>query len=108
MKRENEHTFRVYGINNAIALLDSNKSLIERVVLNKDGQSYKNDKLRSLIKKLPYNLLEILPKVKFSEKYSNVRSQGIWVYFKYFIEQGFPIYNDDKKDICFLLTEGIS
>tara|TARA_Y100000817_G_scaffold313262_1_gene308987 strand:+ start:3059 stop:3808 length:750 start_codon:yes stop_codon:yes gene_type:complete len=80
MKNQKHQIYRVYGINNAVAVLGSNKFYIHQIELEKNGKAEKHTRITKLIKNKS-SVCKFIHKNEFQKYYKNLRSQGIVVNF---------------------------
>ena len=102
-KKINNH-FSIFGINNSISLLSSNKIQIISIFLLNNGAALKNIDIKKNIKNFKYKSI-ILNKYEFNDKFSSIRSQGIVINFKFDLEYSLPHFSNNNT--CLLIPERI-
>jgi len=110
MKNKNKlnsfEEYTVYGLNGVKSLLESDRCLINKIILsdnfNLDKFSHKN-----LLNKKYSNKLLILNKNEFQNKYENLRTQGIVITFSYKLSSDFPIDIEEINDGCYVILDSI-
>tara|TARA_S200000501_G_scaffold363266_1_gene393958 strand:- start:84984 stop:85730 length:747 start_codon:yes stop_codon:yes gene_type:complete len=80
MKNQKQKIYKVYGINNAVAVLGSNKFYIRQIELEKNSRAEKSTKVTKLIKNKSI-ICKLYQKNEFQNNYKNLRSQGVVVSF---------------------------
>ena len=70
MKNQKHQIYRVYGINNAVAVLGSNKFYIHQIELEKNGKAEKHTRITKLIKNKS-SVCKFIHKNEFQKYYSN-------------------------------------
>ena len=98
------NNFSIFGINNSISLLASNKIQIIFIFLLKDGLALKNIDIKKNIKNFKDQVI-ILDKYEFNNKFTSIRSQGIVIQFKFQLEYSLPQFLN--KNTCLLIPERI-
>ena len=106
MKKQKYNVRRVFGINNALAVLASERFFIHRVDLQKNGRSEKSDELLNLIKK-SYASCQRLQKQDFLRMYGGVRSQGVVVEFSGAVLAGPLPALDRERSACLLALDQV-
>tara|TARA_Y100001934_G_C12376335_1_gene789445 strand:- start:893 stop:1651 length:759 start_codon:yes stop_codon:yes gene_type:complete len=92
------------GINNAIALLTSNRFSILGIDILKNGNAHKDYRIKSLLNDYSPSYLE---KKEFNQKYPEGRSQGIIVRFSGKLSESiFPNFNN-RINVCLLALDQI-
>ena len=104
MKNSKDKKFTCKGINNALAILGSNRFNIISIDILIDGRADRNPRLKDLI----YNHLVFqLSKDQFFKKHSESRTQGIIVEFSgRLIENRLPDFKN-KSNVCLLALDQI-
>ena len=96
--------FSIFGINNSINVLSSDKVQIISIFLLKDSLAFKNIDIKKSIKNFP-NKVTILDKYEFNNKFTSIRSQGIVLNFEFALNNSLPQFLN--KNTCLLLPERI-
>jgi len=96
--------FSIFGINNSINLLLSNKIQITSIFLLKDSLAFKNLDIKKNIKNFSDKVI-ILDKYEFNNKFTSIRSQGIVIDFEFKLSNSLPHFSN--KNTCLLLPERI-
>ena len=105
MKEQKHNVHRVFGINNAFAVLASKRFMIHQVELQKNGRAEKSDKLINLIEACGYPC-QNYKKQDFLKMYSKVRSQGIVVEFSgTILESHLPDFSQEKSTCLLALDQ---
>ena len=104
-KQPTYNTYRCKGINNAIALLDSDRFQIVEVCIARLSAASKNKMVNQMISGCKVNYMD---KDQFYKKYPDKKSQGISIKFS-----GQLTYNalpnfEDSNDVCLLALDQIS
>lgn len=102
--KKTSNNFSIFGINNSISLLVSNKIQIIFIFLLKDGLASKNIDIKKNITNFK-NKVIILDKNAFNNKFTSIRSQGIVIHFKFKLEYSLPQFFN--KNTCLLIPERI-
>ena len=68
MKKQKNNLYRIFGINNVLAVLRSNKFLIHKVIIQKNGLAEKSDIILNLIKSSDVQL-QLIQKQNFRKIY---------------------------------------
>ena len=106
MKEQKHNVHRVFGINNAFAVLASKRFMIHQVELQKNGRAEKSDKLINLIEACGYPCLNY-KKQDFLKMYSKDRTQGIVVEFSgTILESRLPDFSQEKL-ACLLALDQV-
>ena len=104
MKNSKNKKFTCKGINNALALLESNRFEILSIDILKGGRAYGDPKLKNLIDS---HLASQFSKNQFYKKYNDGRTQGIIVEFSgKLIESRLPDFKN-KSNVCLLALDQI-
>ena len=104
MKNSKNKKFTCKGINNALAILESNRFNILRIDIIKNGRADGDPRLKSLIDN---HLVSQLRKDQFYKKHSEGRTQGIIVEFSgKLIENRLPDFKN-KSNVCLLALDQI-
>jgi len=96
--------FSIFGINNSINVLSSDKVQIVSIFLLKDSLAFKNIDIKKSIK-IFSNKVTILDKYEFNNKFTSIRSQGIVLNFEFALNNSLPQFSN--KNTCLLLPERI-
>ena len=102
-KKTNKY-FSIFGINNSINMLSSNKIQIISIFLLKDSLAFKDIDIKKGIKSFPDKVI-ILDKHEFNNKFPSIRSQGILINFEFELNNSLPQFSN--KNTCLLLPERI-
>ena len=106
MKKQKNNLYRIFGINNVLAVLRSNKFLIHKVIIQKNGLAEKSDIILNLIKSSDVQL-QLIQKQNFRKIYNGIRSQGVVVEFTgNIISKTLPKFSH-KKSMCLLALDHI-
>ena len=104
MKNSKNKKFTCKGINNALALLESNRFEILSIDILKGGRASRDPRLKNLIDNHP---LSQFNKNQFYKKYNDGRTQGIIVEFSgELIESRLPDF-ENKSNVCLLALDQI-
>ena len=104
MKNSKNKKFICKGINNALALLESNRFEILNIDILKGGRAYGDPRLKNLIDN---HLVSQFSKNQFYKKYNDGRTQGIIVEFSgKLIESRLPDFKN-KSNVCLLALDQI-
>ncbi|MFL2983339.1 MAG: 23S rRNA (guanosine(2251)-2'-O)-methyltransferase RlmB [Candidatus Neomarinimicrobiota bacterium] len=104
MKNSNNPIFVCNGINNAVALLESNRFNIISINLLKDGRAVKETRIKDLIKN---QIVSYFKKDEFYKKFSTGRNQGISIEFSGELIQNILPDFKDSSNICLLALDQI-
>ncbi len=96
--------FSIFGINNSINVLLSDKIKITAIFLLKESLAFKNIDIKKSIKNFPDKII-ILEKYEFNNKFKSIRSQGIVINFEFELNNSLPQFSN--KNTCLLLPERI-
>ena len=96
--------FSIFGINNSINVLLSDKIKITAIFLLKESLAFKNIDIKKSIKNFPDKII-ILEKYEFNNKFKSIRSQGIIINFEFELNNSLPQFSN--KNTCLLLPERI-
>ena len=96
--------FSIFGINNSINVLLSDKIKITAIFLLKESLAFKNRDIKKSIKNFPDKII-ILEKYEFNNKFKSIRSQGIIINFEFELNNSLPQFSN--KNTCLLLPERI-
>ena len=99
-----EKNYSVYGINNSYEILRLQKDKIISIFLQKDSRAMKDDYIKTNISKLKEKCV-VLDKYEFSRKFTNIRSQGIVIKFKFIVSRHLPYFKDEN--ICLLIPDSV-
>lgn len=94
----------IFGINNSINILLSDKIQIIDIFLLKNSLAFKNIDIKKNIKDFSDKVI-ILEKNDFNNKFKSIRSQGIVINFEFKLNDSLPHFS--KKNTCLLLPERI-
>ena len=104
MKNSKNKKFTCKGINNALALLESNRFEILSIDILKGGRAYGDPRLKNHIDNY---LVSEFSKNQFYKKYNDGRTQGIIVEFSgKLIESRLPDFKN-KSNVCLLALDQI-
>ncbi len=106
-KKEIKKYFSIWGLNNALSILESTKYNIKKIILLKDSIAWRNNKIQELLKS-NNELFNILNKDLFLQKYDEFRTQGIVVNFNGSIVKDLPNLSDIDGNKCLLLLDRIT
>ena len=104
---KNNTEYSVYGLNNAIPLLSSEKYLINNIIIMKGGIADSNSTIHDYIKLKKYRV-NYLSKNDFLSKYSNKHSQGIVVEFSANIIKELDTNSFSEENICYIIIDQIN
>jgi len=105
MKNKNiQNKFSIFGINNSLSVLLSDKVEITAIFLLKDGLAIKNKNIKNNINNFKKASI-ILDKFEFNKKFNSIRSQGIVIDFKFNLNYELPQFSN--KNTCLLMPERI-
>ena len=96
--------YSVHGINNVCELLRLQKDKIISIFLQKDSRAMKNIHIKQGISELKAKCI-ILDRHEFNKKFSNIRSQGVVIKFKFTTNKHLPYFKDEN--ICLLIPESV-
>ena len=82
MKHNNNNLYKVYGVNGALSVMNSDSCDIDKIIISSDSQIQKNSNQRDLFNNHK-DYIQVIPKNNFRNKYNTSRTQGIVVYFNY-------------------------
>ena len=104
MKKINNNTFTLFGINNSIAILKSKKFNIINIDLMENSRALKEKKIELLIQSKKINKMK---KNQFIQKYPGKRSQGIAITFSgNIIRKEIPSFYD-QENACLLVLDQV-
>mgnify|MGYP001223207915 CR=1 FL=1 len=106
MKRDNQEHF-IYGLNNTVSLLSSEKYIINSIVIMRDSIALSNSIISSYIKD-NQSILTILNKRDFLSKYDYKHTQGIIVFFSGELLKDFNKIEFSNKNICYIIIDQIN
>ena len=106
MKKQKHNVHRIFGINNALAVLASERFFIRRVELQKNGRAEKSEKLLNLINKSDASC-QLLQKQDFLRMYGGVRSQGVAVEFSGIVLAGHLPDFSRERSTCLLALDQV-
>jgi len=104
---KNNTEYSIYGLNNAIPLLTSEKYLINNIIIMKGGIADSNPNINNCIK-LRKDKVNYLNKNDFLSKYSNKHSQGIVIEFSANLIQDLKVDNFSNDNICYIIIDQIN
>jgi 23S rRNA (guanosine2251-2'-O)-methyltransferase len=96
----------VYGINNCVEVLKQSTYQITSVVLKKDSTADRKNSLKDLIKQKDLQY-KYIPREKYAERFGDLRTQGIVVYFSGRIIEQLPSFEKVEGDYCLLALDQI-
>ena len=104
MKKTNNNTFTLYGLNNSIAILRSKTFRIINIDLMENSRALKEKKIELLIQSKKINKMK---KNQFIQKYPGKRSQGIAITFSGdIIRKEIPSFYD-QENACLLVLDQV-
>lgn len=104
MKKINNNTFTLFGINNSIAILRSKKFNIINIDLMENSRALKEKKIELLIEDKKINRMN---KNQFNQKYLEKRSQGISITFSgNIIRKEIPSF-ENQENACLLVLDQV-
>jgi len=106
MKRDAEEYF-VYGLNNSISLINSEKYTIHSIVIMKDSIAQSNKTISRYLQKNK-SVSSILNKKEFLSKYEYKHTQGILIFFSGELLKRFDEIKFHNKNICYLIIDQIN
>ena len=102
----NNNLYKVYGINGALAIMDSNSCTINEIILSSDFQVERLNNQSKLLAKYR-SKTQILSKGKFKNKYDSLRTQGIVIHFSYKVYNYLPENTSDSFNKCYVILDSI-
>ena len=99
-KRTN-NKFLIFGINNSIEILSSDKIEVLSIFLLKDSLAFKSTDIKKYIKNYKDKCI-ILDKYEFNKRFNSIRSQGIVVNFNFKLHYSLPYFSKKTLVYCFL------
>ena len=102
--KKTNNKFSIFGINNSIEILSSDKIEVLSIFLLKDSLAFKSADIKKNINNYQDKCI-ILDKYEFNKKFTSIRSQGIVVNFNFKLYYSLPYFS--KKNACLLLPERI-
>ena len=105
-KRIAPQTYRIYGLNGALEVLNANHYSINYIDIKSSSTAEKDQKISRLLENNK-SKVNILNSDSFAIKYNDLRTQGIVVSFDGKIKKQLPPFKDDK-DIALLLGDQIT
>lgn len=106
MKKEQKTTLTIFGINNAISILESNEFDVTKIDIQRKGRAEKDNQLLYLINKLSFQP-KFFDKQGFLQKYPEGRTQGIALIISGDIALSeLPDYSE-KESVCLLALDQI-
>ena len=105
MRHNGRQEFCVYGYNGVRSVLNSNSCEVTRIVITeklKNSRANINDVLNKF-----KNKLTVLRNDDFKNQYSQSRSQGVVVFFKYYIKRDLPMESSDESNQCYVILDSI-
>ena len=104
MKKTNNNTFTLFGLNNSIAILRSKTFRIVNIDLMENSRALKEKKIELLIQSKKINKMK---KNQFIQKYPGKRSQGIAITFSGdIIRKEIPSFYD-QENACLLVLDQV-
>ena len=104
MKKTNNNTFTLFGLNNSIAILRSKTFTIVNIDLMENSRALKEKKIELLIQSKKINKMK---KNQFIQKYPGKRSQGIAITFSgNIIRKEIPSFYD-QENACLLVLDQV-
>ena len=104
MKKTNNNTFTLFGLNNSIAILRSKTFTIVNIDLMENSRALKEKKIELLIQSKKINKMK---KNQFIQKYPGKRSQGIAITFSGdIIRKEIPSFYD-QENACLLVLDQV-
>ena len=104
MKKTNNNTFTLFGLNNSIAILRSKTFTIVNIDLMENSRALKEKKIELLIQSKKINKMK---KNQFIQKYPGKRSQGIAITFSGdIIRKEIPSFYDEEN-ACLLVLDQV-
>lgn len=104
MKKTNNNTFTLFGLNNSIAILRSKTFRIVNIDLMENSRALKEKKIELLIQSKKINKMK---KNQFIQKYPGKRSQGIAITFSgNIIRKEIPSFYD-QENACLLVLDQV-
>ena len=99
-------TYTIYGLNGALEVLNAQDYSINYIDIKSRSAAEKDQKINSLIKNYK-SKVKILNADKFSIKYTQLRTQGIVVTFKWEVIKHIPLFKKTKTNICLLAMDNV-
>ncbi len=106
-KRDRGNLHTVWGMNNSLALLNSENYMISTVTIMKDSIAWKSEKIQSFLKKKSFNA-NLLQKSEFIQQFDEKRTQGIVIQFSGKLLRKLPDFGGISGNICLVLLDQIS
>tara|TARA_Y100000741_G_scaffold358727_1_gene338317 strand:+ start:331 stop:1077 length:747 start_codon:yes stop_codon:yes gene_type:complete len=103
--KHNNNLYKVYGINGALSIMNSESCIIDKIIISSDFNVKKNSN-KKIFEKYR-NTIQTLSKDKFKNKYHSSRTQGIVVYFNYKIYNYIPDDDEDRANQCYIILDSI-
>ena len=103
--KQSHNYYMCKGINNAIALLESNRFEIRKIYILLDGRASKNRKINSLIVK---HKIDFLDRDNFYKRYQERKTQGIVIEFSGELTHSFFPSFEGIDNACLLALDQIN
>ena len=107
-KNNLKESYIVYGVNNCIAVLNSDIKLeIKYIYLDKSSKIFKSNKFDSYLSDKKYSI-KYLDTKNFKKLFLNKHSQGIAIEFSYDFYNDIFLKNEFSKNECLLMLDQVS
>ena len=99
----------IYGINNSLSILESNKYSIDSIKIMNNSSAFNNSNLKIILNDFN-NCIEYLDKKNFISQYSYKHSQGIVIFFSGNLLSDFNSIdlNRNKENVCYVIIDQIN
>ena len=99
----------IYGINNSLSILESNKYSIDSIKIMNNSSAFNNSNLKIILNDFN-NYIEYLDKKNFISQYSYKHSQGIVIFFSGNLLSDFNSIdlNRNKENVCYVIIDQIN
>jgi 23S rRNA (guanosine2251-2'-O)-methyltransferase len=106
MKKKQTTSFTIFGINNAISVLESGQFSVTKIDLLKNGRAQKDNLLIHMVNKLSFQP-KFYDKQGFHQKYPDGRTQGIAIIITdNIVKNELPSFSD-QETVCLLALDQI-
>jgi 23S rRNA (guanosine2251-2'-O)-methyltransferase len=106
MKNQKKNSYTIFGINNAISILETEKLQVSKVDILKKGRAEKDNQLLYLISKLNFQP-KFYDKQGFFQKYPDGRTQGIAIVITdEVVKDRLPEFSESES-VCLLALDQI-
>ena len=99
----------VYGLNNALSVIQSNKYAIDSIKIMRNSIAHDNSQLKNNLNDFK-TIIEYLDKKDFISQFNYKHTQGIIVFFSGNLLSDFDNIdlNEEKEDICYVIIDQIN